>query len=143
MQFNTLLTIIGIVQKVFSEKASAIARMRHKCVRKKCVQKCVKMGLVLWGKEERPKCVRNPSKLHQKCVKNPRNTFGGEHLLDDTEIIGCTPKGSYFPRGRSGHLLETPFSEPLLRALFYCKTHRKRPLAQNPSENPSQTQSPS
>ena len=49
------------------------------------------MGLVLLGKEERPKCVRNPSncvKLRQKCVKNARNTFGGEHLLDDTDISG-------------------------------------------------------
>ena len=36
------------------------------------------MGLVLLRKEARPKCVRNPSKLRQKCVKNARNTFGGE-----------------------------------------------------------------
>ena len=48
---------LGIVQKVFSEKASAIARMRQKCVRNasKMRQKCVKMGLVLLGKEERSK----------------------------------------------------------------------------------------
>ena len=46
------------------------------------------MGLVLLGKEERPKCVRNRVKLRQKCVKNARNTFGGEHLLDDTEFLG-------------------------------------------------------
>ena len=78
---------IGIVQKVFSEKASATARMRQKCVRNasKMRQKCVKIGLVLLGKEERPKCVRNASKLRPKCVKNARNTFGGEHLLDDTD----------------------------------------------------------
>ena len=56
-------------------------------------QKCVKMGLVLLGKEERPKCVRNPSKLRQKCVKNARNTFGGEHLLDDTDF-GVQQEGS-------------------------------------------------
>ena len=56
-------------------------------------QKCVKMGLVLLGKEERPKCVRNPSKLRHKCVKNARNTFGGEHLLDDTELT-CVPSES-------------------------------------------------
>ena len=65
----------------------------QKCVRNasKMRQKCVKMGLVLLGKEERPKCVRNPSKLRQKCVKTARNTFGGEHLfkvLDDTEERG-------------------------------------------------------
>ena len=61
----------GIVQKVFSEKASAIARMR---------QKCVKMGLVLLGKEERSKCVRNASEVRQKCA---------EHLW------GRTPFGRY------------------------------------------------
>ena len=53
--------------------------------------------------------------------------------------LGCTPKGAYSTRGRSRHLLETPFSEPLLRTLlrtlFYCKTHI-RPPSQNPSENP-------
>ena len=47
-------------------------------------QKCVKMGLVLLGKEERPKCVRNPSKIaskmRQKCA---------EHLW------GRTPFGQY------------------------------------------------
>ena len=43
-------------------------------------QKCVKMGLVLLRKEERSKCV-------PKCVKNARNTVGGEHLLDDTENV--------------------------------------------------------
>ena len=54
-------------------------------------------------------------------------------------ILGRTPKGAYSTRGRSRHLLETPFSEPLLRTLlrtlFYCKTHR-RPPSQNSSENP-------
>ena len=53
-------------------------------------------------------------------------------------FLGCTPKGAYSSRGRSRHLLETAFSEPLLRTLlrtlFYCKTHR-RPPSQNPSEN--------
>ena len=41
-------------------------------------QKCVKRGLVLLGKEER-------SKMRQNCVQKARNTFGGEHLLDDTD----------------------------------------------------------
>ena len=54
--------------------------------------------------------------------------------------MGRTPKGAYSTRGRSRHLLETAFSEPLLRTLlrtlFYCKTH-SRPPSQNPSENPS------
>ena len=56
-------------------------------------------------------------------------------------FIGRTPKGAYSPRGRSRHLLETPFSEPhlrtLLRTLFYCKTHRKGLPSQKPSEHPS------
>ena len=55
------------------------------------------------------------------------------------------PKGAYSSRGRSRHLLETAFSEPLLRTLlrtpFYCKTH-SRPPFQNPSENPSPEPSP-
>ena len=34
------------------------------------------------------------SKLRQKCVKNARNTFGGEHLLDDTEQTLPTEKNS-------------------------------------------------
>ena len=45
----------GIVQKVFSEKVSAITRVRQKCVRNvsKMRHKRAKMGLVLLGKEER------------------------------------------------------------------------------------------
>ena len=35
--------------------------------------------------------------------------------------LGRMPKGSYSPRGRSGHLLEIAFSEPLLRTLFTAK----------------------
>ena len=54
-------------------------------------------------------------------------------------LLGRTPKGAYCSRGRSRHLLETAFSEPLLRTLlrthFYCKTHSSPP-SQNPSENP-------
>ena len=34
------------------------------------------------------------------------------------EWWGRTPKGSYSPKGRSRHLLETAFSEPLLRTLL-------------------------
>ena len=56
-----------------------------------------------------------------------------------TPNIGRTPKEAYSSRGCSRHLLETAFSEPLLRTLlrtlFYCKTH-SRPPSQNPSANP-------
>ena len=46
-------------------------------------------------------------------------------------FVGRAPKGSYSPRARSRQLLETPFSERLLRILlrtFFlnCKTHRKK-----------------
>ena len=64
-----------------------------------------------------------------------------EDLRALTEVLGRTPKGVYSPRGRPRHLLETPFSELLLRKgvsqnPFYCKTHSRLP-SQNPSENPS------
>ena len=55
-------------------------------------QKCVKMGLALLGNEERSKmrqtCVKPASEVRQECAE--QNTFGGEHLLDDTERIGLT-----------------------------------------------------
>ena len=46
------------------------------------------MGLVYW--EERN--VQNASEIRQKRVKNAQNSFGGEHLLDDTDI--CWPNMS-------------------------------------------------
>ena len=56
-----------------------------------------------------------------------------------SSLLARTLEGAYSARGRSRHLLETAFSEPLLRTLlrtlFYCKTH-SRPPSQNPSENP-------
>ena len=67
-------------------------------------EKCVKIGLVLLGKEvfkrNVPKCIRNASKLRQKCVKSARNTFGGEHLLDDTDY--------YLELIRMRHYMESP-----------------------------------
>ena len=74
--------MIGIVQKVFSEKASAIARMRQKCVRD--ASKMRQNGSCFVGKRG---TFQNASEMRQNCVKNARNTFGGEHLLDDIEII--------------------------------------------------------
>ena len=67
--------------KVFSEKASAIARMRQKCV-KHASDMCQNESCFI-GKRG---TFQNASKLRQKCVTNARNTFGGEHPLDDTEI---------------------------------------------------------
>ena len=76
---------LGIVQKVFPEKASAIARMRQKCVKNSSkmrqngsrLQKCTKMGPVLLEK-------RNVPKMRQKCVKNVskmRGTSLGENTF--------------------------------------------------------------
>ena len=55
-------TIFSIVQKVFSEKASAIARMRQKCVRN--------------ASEMRQKCVKNASEMRQNgsCFIGKRGT---------------------------------------------------------------------
>ena len=65
--------------------------------------------------------------------------FKGSRTSCDVIILGRTPKGAYSSRGRSRHLLETAFSEPLLRSLFRTlftvKTHSRAP-SQNPSENP-------
>ena len=82
-----------------------------------------------------------PSRVNQG-VSHLGGNFGAEKKYfspPPPPKIGRTPKGAYSTRGRSGHLLEIAFSEPLLRTLlrtlFYCKTHR-RPPSQNPSENP-------
>ena len=52
-------------------------------------------------------------------------------------------RGAYSSTGRSRHLLETAFSEPLLRTLlrtlFYCQTHSRplfRTLLRTPSPEP-------
>ena len=70
---------VGIVQKVFSEKASAIAGMRQKCVRMR--QNCV---LLYWEKRN----VQNASEIRQNCVKNA-SEISAEHLW------GRTPFGRY------------------------------------------------
>ena len=63
---------LGIVQKVFSEKASAIERMRQKCVKN-----ASKWVFFLLGKEARSKmgqnCVKNASKMHG--TPSGENTF--------------------------------------------------------------------
>ena len=92
---RTFVAKFGIVQKVFSEKASAIARMR---------QKCVKMGLVLLGEK------RNVP----KCVKNARNTFGGRtpfgRYRKITTIAGN--RAQLWTSTLSPHLLSPHFGFP-------------------------------
>ena len=47
----------------------------------------------------------------------------------DSMKRGRTLKGSYSPSGRPSHLLETPFSEPLLRTLLraFCTVNPQQP----------------
>ena len=56
-------------------------------MRQKCVKNAPKWVLFYWEKKNVPKCVRNASKIHLKRVKNAQNTFVGEHLLDDTDVL--------------------------------------------------------
>ena len=108
---------VGIVQKVFSEKASAIARMRQKCV--KNASEMRQNGSCFIGKRGRSKMRQ---KLRQKCVKNARNTFGGEHLLDDTFLP------FHFQNKTGRHRPRDPFCETptlrttirLSRVCMYC-----------------------
>ena len=69
--------MLGIVQKVFSVKASAIARMRQKCVR--TASKMRQNGSCFIGKRG---TFQNASEMRQKCAEH----LWGEHLLDDTEM---------------------------------------------------------
>ena len=91
---------IGIVQTVFSEKALAIARMRQKCVRN--VSKMRQNGSRFIGKRGTfQDASEMRQKLRQKCVKNARNTFGGEHLLNDTDYnvpSNCHPVATQMGR---------------------------------------------
>ena len=57
-------------------------------------QKCVKMGLVLLGKERNvPKCVRNASKMLQKMRGTPlgENTFWTIPKMSLFCLRTCTP----------------------------------------------------
>ena len=69
--------LFGLLQKVFSEKASAIARMR---------QKCVNGSSFIGGTEER-------SKMHRKCVKivSEMRQKCAEHLWGRTPFAWTIP----------------------------------------------------
>ena len=66
----------GVLGKGGGKKKNA-PEMRQKCVIGSCQDSCV---------IEKRGTFQNVSKIRPKCVKNAQNTFGGEHLLDDTEI---------------------------------------------------------
>ena len=101
--------LVGIVQKgVFGKGVGNSQNASdQKCVRNasKVRQKCVKMGLLYWEKRN----VQNASEIRQNCVKNARNTFGGEHLLDDTDLGASEFNPSFQKFG----VLETPSQRPL------------------------------
>ena len=69
-------SVFGIVQKVFSEKALAKARMRQKCVKN-----ASKWVLFYWEKRG---TFQNASEMHQNCSKNAskmRRTPLGENTF--------------------------------------------------------------
>ena len=77
--------IIGIVQKVFSEKVSAITRMRQKCVKHASKMRLRQNGSCLLGeKRSVPKCVKHESNMRRKSLQKC-----AEHLW------GGTPFGRY------------------------------------------------
>ena len=52
--------------------------------------------------------------------------------LNKSCLVGRTPKGAHSTRGRSRHLLETPFSEPLLRTLLRTLFFTVKPIEKGP-----------
>ena len=74
------------VQKVFSEKVSATAKMRQKCFKN-----ASKMGLVLLGKEERSKM---PLKCIKKCAEHlwGRPPFGRYRNRVQNSVPKSVPK---------------------------------------------------
>ena len=103
---------VGIVQKVFSEKASAIPRMHQKCV--KNAQKWV---FFCWEKRNVPKCVRNASKMRQKCAEHlwVRTPFGRYRQNKFTHMFTIWELVMYFPNytGTSG-------TQGFLAGIFVC-----------------------
>ena len=80
------LSTIGIVQKVFSEKASAIARNASE-MRQKSVKNASKRVLFYIGKRG---TFQNASQMHQKCAEHlwARTPFGRYRRKWDAEISG-------------------------------------------------------
>ena len=86
--------IFGIVQKVFSEKASAIARMRQKCVRNTSEMRQNESSFI--GKrgtsKMRQKSVKIASKMRRKCAEHlwGRTAFGRyRNLLAFLQATAC------------------------------------------------------
>ena len=74
-----------------------------------------------------------PTSLPATC-RNKKQTD-----TDQTAQIGHTPMGCYSPRGCSRHLLETPFSETLMKRVpFFTAKPAARPLLRTLPQNPSQ-----
>ena len=103
-------TNFGIVQKVFSEKASAIARIRQKCVRN--ASKMRQNGSSFVGKEERPKWSASDSVLSTNGTKN----------CD----VDCEPQGLFWKKIEIAPKSPKPpiFANPNCRCKnsFHCKS---------------------
>ena len=100
---------VGIVQKVFSEKASAIARMRQKCVRN--ASKMRQNGSCFIGKRG---TFQNAADMRQNCVKNA-SKMRGTPLGEDTfwTIPTLTPSPApvmYKISGPMGGGFDTPLA---------------------------------
>ena len=98
-------------------------------MRQNCVRNASKGVLFQWEKRNVPKCVRNASKLRQKCIKNPRNTFGGGggHLLDDTKILERIISGKYHSNFQD-YTSPLYFSIIILRTINYSADYTKQCL---------------
>ena len=104
----------GIVQKVFSEKASAITRMRQKCVKN-----APKWVLFDWEKRNVPKCVRNASNMCQKCAEHLwgrtpfgrcRSLLGGGSLkIERAQTTNRKPKPGYLDKAKLGGFIPCLF----------------------------------
>ena len=135
--------IFGIVQKVFSEKASAIARMRQKCVRNaskmrhKCVTNASQMHHNLLGKEERSKmrqkCVKIASKMHQKCAEHlwGRTPFGWYrylYLWKSLNLVVSGPSSSHKSIRNPNHMSNRIFMRTRQKQMCatFCRKHPER-----------------
>ena len=95
-------------------------------------QKCVKMGLVLLGKEERSKmrqkCVTHASEMRPKCTEHLRGRTP-LRLLDDTETPGKEWDGKTLKTRRRGGVQKSMGHKvPWKTGMLICHPVTSRPL---------------
>ena len=121
--FRRFTLSLGIVQKVFSEKASAIARMRQKCVRNASKmhqnESCFigKRGTFQNASEMRQNCIKNASEM--RGIPLGENTFWTMPILLKIPAFGGRRKPKIFAENRRKpqiglcHLRSVTFSSAL------------------------------